>query len=325
MRRILAICLTAVLCGFWCIAQAPLLHIKEARAQVISCNGNLGKLGAQLLVSNGGCPSSSSYSGPGNIVSGAKMWGSCAFGYNSSDNSPACNACLPSGGSCFDITLTNGVAVIPSGLSTCNNSSVICTVDNLYDKSGASACSGACSWGNATQSVQPTLVINALGTSPCMKFVASSSLELFNASGLSSSQAQPITVSAVIERTANFTSQRGFWGDNTGILAGNANTTNTVSGYSGSFFSATASDSAFHAAQIVYNGASSAIQVDSTYTSGLSSGSAGIASGSRLFVGNDFVGDFYDGIVCEIGAWPAAFNSTQTANMNSNQHSRYGF
>jgi hypothetical protein len=86
---------------------------------------------------------------------------------------------------------------------------------------------------------------------------------------------------------------------------------------------ATASDGSWHALQGVLNGgASSDINVDGTQNIG--------AAGANAFVGSVKYGSagaaqFMNGTVVEIGVWNSAFNSTQSSNMSSNQHSYWGF
>jgi hypothetical protein len=256
------------------------------------------------------------YSGPGDVVSGALLWYSCSRAYNAADTANACNVCLPADSTCADLTITSGFAVVPGSLSTCNITTVICTVKTMYDKTGNGR--------DVTQATiasrptfRPAMASNGCPTTalPCLKFVKSNNQQLVYATGIT--QAQPITMSMVYIN-ASFGEILSSSG---GIST--SSTTNAVQLNAGSSPTATATDGVWHAVQAVYSGASSAAQVDSTLTSGLSAGTNG-ASGA-LGVGLATIIANFDGSLTETGLWATAFNSTQSGNMNTNQHGSNGY
>jgi hypothetical protein len=87
---------------------------------------------------------------------------------------------------------------------------------------------------------------------------------------------------------------------------------------------ATSTDGAFHATQYVMNSSAGNIYIDGTANTGIvgSSGNCSIGSSSNLnIVENDNADIYFE----EILIYSIGLNSTQLSNMNSNQHTRYGF
>ena len=163
-------------------------------------------IGGGIICSTAAAPS---YTGPGDVVSGAYAWYSCARGYNAADTANACNVCLPADTTCADLTLSSGFAVVPGSLSTCNITTVICTVKTAYDKTG-----NARHITQATEANRPMFRPAVVGqlfeaiALPCMLFVAASSQRLITASGFTISQ--PVTFSIVANRTSASTGQEMF-------------------------------------------------------------------------------------------------------------------
>lgn len=259
------------------------------------------------------------FSGPGDVVSGALAWYSCSRGYNTADTANACNVCLPADSVCADITLSAGFAVVPGSLSTCNITTVICTVKTAYDKSGNSR--------NATNATianrptfRPAMASNGCPTTslPCMLFTAASS-QLLTAATPTVTQAQPITMSIVYIRGAN-TGDVSFLGGTLGFLI----PTGQIQMFAGSSAFVTAANGSWHAAQLVFNTTSSAGYVDGSATTSLSVGS-GSPSGLTIGIGNAAVSANLDGSLAELGYWPSGFNATQAGNMNTNQHGANGY
>ena len=300
-------------------------------AGIYYCPAQVPQTGAGL-----GTPLAPVYTGPGDIVSGAKAFWSCTYSYSSAYKGPLCNVCLPADAACADITQSAGVAVIPAGLATCNNSSVLCTVKTAYDQSGALNCgSAACDITNATGANRPTFVVALAAngcpavTLPCIK---NNGKSLVNSTGMT--QANPLTLTMVESRTGNTTSNSTvltgtgnnvpFWG-----FINSTNTLQLFNGGSGTC-TATGSDNAFHASIGVLNGngASSSIYVDGSNTActGTTPGTSGFGSGKVSF-GQDGLGTTPCACtIGEVGVWPSAFNGTQAANMNTNMKTtRWGF
>lgn len=258
---------------------------------------------------------SSGFIGPGDVVSGAYAWYSCTRGYNTADAANACNVCLPSDVTCADLTISSGFTVLPGSLSTCNITTVICTVKIMYDKTGNSLDVSQATEANRP-TFRPAIASNGCPTTalPCVKFTAASSQNLQTAGNVT--QGPPVTMSVVyIRGSAN--------GDivNNGIdaIADNGNFTLFV----GSGASATAANGAWHAVQAVFNSASSAAYVDGVQTSPLNPG-AGSAI-NAIKVGVAAISGSFDGSLGELGLWPSGFNATQAGNINANQHGPLGY
>jgi hypothetical protein len=131
-------------------------------------------------------------------------------------------------------------------------------------------------------------------------------------------QAQPITISVVYIRGTGNT-DLVFNGLEVVAQSGNFR---LIAG--GSAADATAADGSWHAAQGVFNGASSAGYVDGLATTGLNPGTGG-ASSNTICLGCVIVAGSFDGFIAETGLWPSAFNATQAGNLNTNQHGSNGY
>jgi hypothetical protein len=269
-----------------------------------------------------GKPATTSYSGPGDVIIGAVAWWGFR-GYNAAYSGNCCVICTAADASCETETISNGALVLGTVGQACLLSGT-CLVKTIYDQSGALACAGgtACDVTNATAANQPTFAAAVLNGKACAVFDGAHNLVSAN----SLTESQPLTLSAIAERTANFTSVQGVIGP--GNAAGKpllefAVTANTITAYAGSLISAIGADSAFHTIIGVLNGASpaSSITIDGTTTSG-SSGAATLAN--TLSVGSLQSANYLSGSFCEGGIWPIAFSSTQIANLTNNQNAYWG-
>jgi hypothetical protein len=89
--------------------------------------------------------------------------------------------------------------------------------------------------------------------------------------------------------------------------------------FAGSALTATGSDGAFHAFIGIVSSGAGTLVVDGTATTG-PVGSAVPDSAVNAMGGAAGSVNALDGSWCEAGIWPAAFNSTQYGNMNTNMH-----
>jgi hypothetical protein len=269
-----------------------------------------------------------SYVGPGDVVASAyEWWGLRAYSaaYATATGRIA-NICTPADAVCADVLSdTNGnfnLAGTPS--LTCNNVGSICTVKILYDQSGSTNCSGpvACDVSSNTIANRPILTINCIGSLPCMNFSTNSQV-LIGVANQASSQAQPITISGIIERTANFTTQEvalSISGGTTQLYF--PATTGQIAGYAGSVSVAAAANSVFHAVQWLASGASSILYIDGSSNS-VNSGTLAINSGSTSSIAGS--GGLNAGNIMELGIWASAFSAGNQSSMNTNQHTYWGF
>ena len=286
------------------------------------------------VVSGGG----GGFTGAGDVVSGALAWYSPARAYNAAYATGTGNLAdivdTATGlAACTIKAKTNGFAdltstVCPTGSPTVSVTTFCtvthaagCSITKLYDQSGAAGCSGiSCDATQSTLANMPKLTLSALNSLPCLFGVSASSTQLLspNING----QTQPISHSAVVERTSNFSaagSYIGTTGGGTGMLSNFGTPANTAGWYAGTQQSASATDSAFHAIQTIFNGASSLAYIDGSLTGPVNVGSDTM-SGSHVIIANDPFGDFLDGLVCEVGIWGVGFSSGQYSGLNSNQH-----
>lgn len=269
---------------------------------------------------------STTYIGPGDVVPGAIFWGGLRAYSSASRGTKAVNVCLPADTACSDFfsDATTGQLVITtiSG-SSCDNSTVICTVKTVYDQTGNGK-----DFTNAG-GVYPRIIfrVNCSGSLPCMEFTMTG-----NASGACNSSfystAQPYTIVGPMQRTGDFSAlSLIFSADNVGLSAGGViygyTSPNTAAIFSTSPITAAMTDSAFHSLIGIFNGVSSSIVVDSTATTG-NPGTATLQT--TACIGRTFNANYgLIGYGFETGVWASAFNSTQYGNMNTNIHSFWGF
>ena len=135
---------------------------------------------------------------------------------------------------------------------------------------------------------------------------------------------QPVTISAVAERVANFTSYAviALGGFGTYFDA----TANQVVQYYGAAATATATDGVAHTFEFSSNGtATSFIMVDGSSTPGNPSTGSFPSASTIYFIGdNASCNSTYKMTMTEVGAWASAFSSTQATNMCHNQRLYWG-
>lgn len=278
--------------------------------------------GAHFPVSGGG----GGYTGPGDVVSGAVAWWGLRAYSTAAAGAKAANICNSLDAACADInSLSNGnfdTTTAQGSPLNCGSTGGVCTVKTLYDQTGANKCNSNTSPCDLTQStiaLRPVLTFSCSGSLPCMTWTITQTIK--SATGISAA-AQPISISAVSERTGSTTSFSDITsGDPSGgTQFGFASTTNTALLYGGSVATkSSVNDNAIHAMQGLLNGASSVIYVDGS-SSNVSAGTN--APSSSFCMGNCNNG--LAGISMEAGWW-SGDKSASFSSMNSNQHSYWGF
>lgn len=255
------------------------------------------------------------YQGPGDVASGATAWyGFFAYsGAVASAHQNAYRVCdTATESTCTTITyLTNGHSddATAAASAAC---AVSCRIVTFFNNISGGAP------GDAAQSIHTGGVVtfNSLGT--CPTFAVSG--QTYRSTSFTA-QAQPWTFVTVAERTGAFTTAQTVIGD----VAGNAglqfqNTANTVNGYASSQLTHAATDSTWHALQLVANGASSVTSVDGSTTTG----NAGTSNISQLQLDTDaFANAFTNGAVVAWGFWPSNLTST-LASVSTNLHTQCG-
>jgi hypothetical protein len=257
-----------------------------------------------------------SYSGPGDVVSGALYYGGLNA-YNATYASPGTNPCadlrrLSDSATMTMNILATGAADVATAQTWVGGSSAVIT--KLYDQTGNSH-----HVTQATTTQQPALTFGASGlgsNQPAITFVLANNQ--FLTSG-NVTQLQPMTMAAMVQPTVAenaiffsvMTTYNGVWMQ--------AVSTPTLQINGGTALNSGAiTTGSWYRSQGVFNGASSGITVNGTTTSG----NAGTqqASAVPINVGGDAsqIADAFTGSVCAVGLWPSAFNSTQLGNMDTN-------
>lgn len=304
MRKALAISLTLFVIGAACLSQS-------SRAQM-SLTG-VGSVGA-----------AAAYVGPGDIVSFDVWVGTRCYSASYVGNVARIKS--PSDALTTTITCATGGVLGSTGTALATTCAVSCTIDVLYDQSGALRCTTACNLAEPTEAARPALVLNAVGTKNCALFTRASSQQLSGASASStfaSPIAQPFSYSAVAKQVTNVGGNQAIVSAGS-TLAGFGSSADTAIGYAGIIGSASATADALHALQFVVNGASSTINVDGG-SSTVNMGAGTVTAGDSPALGNDPFANFLNGYVCEAGLKSAAFSGGNMTALSSNQHSYWGF
>jgi lysophospholipase L1-like esterase len=148
--------------------------------------------------------------------------------------------------------------------------STTCYASEWYDQTG-----NANHLIDATAADQPQLSLTGLNSKATLSFGGSPYYLLGSYGGPT---AQPYTLSYIAERTGTFTSLNNTMSaSGGGVQVGFSNAANSAMMYAGTLVSETATDSAAHAIENVFNGASSAMTVDETLYSSLNPGSSALS------------------------------------------------
>jgi hypothetical protein len=262
-----------------------------------------------------------SYQGPGDVVSGAVAFYSCRAYSAAKAGTKAYRIVRASDSTQTDVNSSaSGLCDTTTPATFC--ASTTCKYVTWYDQSGANACGGsACDATQSSSSKQAAWTSAALNGWPCAAGASSTSTIEYAAVN-AITQAQPLSYIAVTERTGSFTTVNRVIADSGGTQGrlGFQSSANTAVTTGGTALNATAADSAFHALQGLLNGASSALVVDGSATTG-NAGTTGLSSAHIDLMGDSTGAAALVGNLCEVGLWPSAFNSTQYGNMNTNMHS----
>lgn len=275
-------------------------------------------------------PPVSGYQGPGDVFGGGYAWFSCARAYNlayANGTNPMCDL--------VDAT-TGAVAVCTLRAATTGFVDLTgnyCTGSTTPSLACAAAAGGACrvkqaydQTGNTRHSTQATaanmlsLVFSASpgsATLPIMRCASGVTCFLATANV---TQAQPITLTAVFQRTANFTTEGIVIGTGGGLIGiGVTTSANTAQVKAGSAQTATANDSTWHSLVGLLNNTACAINVDGSDTAGVTCGASGwSATPIRINRGG---GGQIAGDIAEVGMWAATSTSTDRNNLSTNAHS----
>jgi hypothetical protein len=290
-----------------------------------SFGGSMGLLGV------GGGSAAPTYQGPGDIVTGATAWGSCARAYNAAyanGTNPMCDlvdSAAPTVVICtlrvkttgfVDLTGTYCTGSVTPATKCAAATGGKCNISQIYDQSSGG--SNTNPWTQATAASQPTLTFAALNSLPVIT-CASSQVLATTYSPTSNSYG----MSVAYIRTSG-TAQGGAFGTQSGGgVLGAGGSANTAFISNGTVVTETATDSAWHGLQGTFLNPSSALNVDGTDFPTLSAGTVGLSSILRFCRGaaTELLGE-----VAEGGVWPStAFTSTQRGNLYNNMHGANGY
>lgn len=259
------------------------------------------------------------YSGPGDITAAIAFWGLRAYSLAKIGVRIA-NICNAADANCADIvSLSNGnfdVATANASPLFCSSTGAPCTVKTLYDQTGnMTNCSGSpCDSVQATIANRPALTIS--GSKAFMTTKSSPTTAI--ASPAYSLLLEPASLMAVAKRTSGSV-ETNLLVFGTSFTNMDFGTTGLISLYDGGPpMTATASENTTHSLIGVLDGASSAIIVDGTVTTGTT---GGIGGSGAVYLGG---GGASDGTLLEAGIWGSSLLSSASA-LSANQHSYWGF
>jgi len=277
-----------------------------------------------------------SYSGPGDVISGAVAWyGLRAYSLAyATGNGKIVNVRLTTNSHTCDILSTTGgnlgnTANCSTGGDNAQAAATFCgancAVVTWYDQSGANACSAAaCDVTQSTAANQPALTFSCFGSLPCVTF-AGGSVGLAKAS--SPTNATPVSfsdVSLITNACAGqctiLVSDSAAQYIGTSYLTSGGTLKYVVYNNSSCGLSAScrlASQSTLYANQYVSNGASSITNQNGTDSATFTLQTHPLAN--TLNLGNDTFAEAMIGSIGETGIWPAAFSAGQRTNMCHNQ------
>lgn len=278
----------------------------------------------QLFGAGSGGGGGGTFTGPGDIVSGASSYiGGQAYNaaYANSGGKFA-NVCLSGDSTCADLSFGSDGNVIDSTVGGSKCSAVTCTIKRIYDQSGANACSGVCDQIQATEANRAKVTFTSGHA-----YIDCPGGACFYQTGsaLASSIAQPYTESIVLNYTNIGTQQAVFYS------APNAESfVNRTGGATIGFFTgggvptASMTAAALHAVQMIINSSSSDFYIDGS-SNVVDVGNTNAFSAAFMELMSVGGTQLYKGSVGSVGVWSGGFNATQKSNMNSNQHSFWGF
>lgn len=289
--------------------------------------------GSMLLTGVGPPPAvASSFQGPGDIVSGATIWGSCARVYQASLASTATSLCDlkdKTTGTVAICTLRgSSTGFVDLAGSYCAGSATpavacaaaaggSCVVSKIYNQ----ITPGTLDFTQATLGNMPALTFSALNGLPGLTSTNAASTNIQTAA---TTQAPPYSVSSVWIRTSGTANSTGACGGNLGGFLGNPAVASTVffQGPTGAAQVGSIADNSYHAVQGVSaaGAGNSFVTPDGVDTSGTTSGT--ISAVSIRIARN---GLSLDGTIMECGLWPSAFTAGNRTSLNTNQHGANGY
>jgi hypothetical protein len=192
-----------------------------------------------------------------------------------------------------------------------------CVITQVNDQSG-----NARHVVQATLANMPAIVFNSINGLPAINCATGTSTFLSTSGTFT--QAQPFTMSAVYQRTANFTTLSPAMGAAAStVMIGATSSANAAGIDAGTIFGATANDSAWHGIQGLFSGNSSNINIDGVEPSTAAAG-GGTLSSEALHLCRAFATQA-KGLLPEAIMWAVTSNSTARGNIYTNEHGVNGY
>ena len=264
------------------------------------------------------CPSGSPYYGPGNCVQNATIWVGLRAFSQADRGSPLIVLCLPADTQCEteNSDATTGALALGTYGSTCNNSTVICTIKEWFDRVSGN------DFVQTTIGARVVFAPNCTGRGhPCGYangsdyYVSASAVTLI----------QPITFVAYAENISNTGYTATVIGSNWSAVAvifgfGASADTAEIAVSLGLTVTASAPSGSFHALQGEANGGASIMSVDGVSTFGTTAANNLVNHNVDLFFyGTSSSNAPLTGYFTEGGIWGSVgFTATQISDMYGN-------
>lgn len=234
----------------------------------------------------------------------------------------AVNVCDPTNTTCADFLTdaTTGDLIFQTLNGTNCATAGTCTVQRIYDQHG----NANCDFLQATAATRGTLKASQFGGHPAIFFTLASNQTYTTAGNcVSANQSQPISNSIVAMRVTHHSFGEGLVSYGAGprpyaYFSATANTAGSFAGGS-SFVTTTASDGTVHSLNVVFNGASSHLNIDGTDTAGTLATGGYDAGASTLKLMDPSIGNAMDGYWCEDAVYYVAFSTSQMTAISTNQ------
>lgn len=242
-----------------------------------------------------------SYTGPGDIISGATAWWGLRA-YNSAAIGTKCVRIVRASDSTQqDFNTVSGGNVDVASITTFLTSTTGKVV-TLYDQTG-----NANDVTQATSAAQPAFTLSGIGSKPCLTFSGAQGLSTAGNVSIS----QPFSASTLAERTtaASFAS---IVGDNgTSGFIGFNSSANTAAMYdTAAVVTGAATDNVKHSLSALFSGASSFLSVDGVAGGTSSPGTNAWAGSKTVGAATTVLGFPLTGLIGEVGLWASNISSS---------------
>lgn len=285
---------------------------------------------AQLMMMTGagkGSAGAAPYVGPGDVVSGATLWTGLRC-YNAAYSGNVARIKSPSDALTTTITCSAGGVLGTTGTALATTCAVSCTVDILYDQSGASACGGPCDLIQPTEANRPVYTAACQGSFRCMTFTSAASTSInTGGSGAGFTQTNPYSFVTASRRDipANFSPVLSVGGQDILSYFATAGNIRWLADGTNNVILAGTTEGAFDS--IIGNTATSSTiaYINTSATTDSNATTGGNIGGSEFFMGGSGAAGFSDISVFEAGVWPQQISAGNSDLLMANMKSYWGY